>query len=62
MVVGGGRARVFGVTAGVRQGYPLPPLITAVAAVFLLLRLRRFLPVGLIRAYADDLVLVSDDG
>eukprot|EP00974_Lingulodinium_polyedra_P133587 11226225-Lingulodinium_polyedra.AAC.1 len=58
MVVGGRQFRGFGVTAGVRQGCPLFPFISATAAELLLRRLRFVLPVALARAYANDLALV----
>ena len=48
----------FKVTAGVRQGCPLSPLIFSVISDVLLRRLHRLAPGVLVRAYADDIALV----
>ena len=44
----------FRMTAGVRQGCPLSPLLYAVCADLLIERIRTQLPSAVIRAYADD--------
>lgn len=50
----GHRGEGFTLTAGVRQGCPLSPLLYAVCADLLIERIRSKLPSAVIRAYADD--------
>jgi len=57
----GSRFEGFEVTAGIRQGCPLFPLLFATVADVMLRRLARQFPGDMIRAYADDLAMVFKD-
>ena len=48
-------------TAGVRQGCPLSPLLYAVCADLLIERIRQKLPSAVVRAYADDTAVLVQD-
>ena len=55
----GGLHEGFSIRAGIRQGCPLSPLLFALCGDLLLRRVRHSLPGDMLRAYADDLALVS---
>ena len=57
----GGVQPGFCISAGIRQGCPISPLLFAVIMDPLLRRLQRQLPTGTFRAYADDLAAVLED-
>ena len=61
IIVGGQRREGFDMFSGIRQGCPLSPLIFAIAMDILLRRASRLLPQHLIRAYADDLAMLSPE-
>jgi len=56
--MGGEKFEGFDITAGIRQGCPLSPLLFAVVADLLLRRLKSKFPGSSRRAYADDLAMV----
>ena len=51
----------FSIRSGIRQGCPLSPVLFALCGDLLLRRLQGSLPGDMLRAYADDLALVSRD-
>ena len=55
----GGSFAGFSIRAGIRQGCPLSPLLFAVCGDLLVRRLRSACPESLVRAYADDLAVVT---
>ena len=59
--VGGQYFPSFTAKSGVRQGCPLSPLLFAVVVDILLRRLASHLPSCIVRAFADDTALVTDD-
>ena len=56
--LGGVYVEGFSISAGVRQGCPLSPLLFAFTSDVLLRKLARHAPNALIRAYADDIAIV----
>ena len=62
IVISGAKFGGFLLTAGVRQGCPLSPLLFAVLSDVLLRRLARHIPDATSRAYADDLAVVLVHG
>ena len=60
--VGGASEDGFCISAGVRQGCPLSPLIFSVISDVLLRRITRLLPRTVLRVYADDLAIVLPNG
>ena len=58
----GASGKGFNISAGVRQGCPLSPLIFAIISDVLLRRISRLLPHTILRAYADDLAMVLPRG
>ena len=61
IVAGGEMHRGFEIKAGIRQGCPLSPLLFALVGDIILRRLQRLCPTATIRAFADDIALVSCD-
>ena len=55
----GGSFAGFSIRAGIRQGCPLSPLLFAVCGDLLVRRLRSACPESSVRAYADDLAVVT---
>ena len=51
----------FSISAGVRQGCPLSPLLFSIVSDVLLRRITRLSPRSLLRAYADDIAMVIRD-
>jgi len=56
--MGGDKFQGFQITAGIRQGCPLSPLLFAIVADIMLRRLKDKFPSAMRRAYADDLAMV----
>jgi hypothetical protein len=51
----------FDISAGIRQGCPLSPLIFALVIDLVLRRIKRRLPSALIKAFADDIAIVVNN-
>ena len=62
IATGGRRSAGFALEAGIRQGCPLSPLLFAVIADLVLRRLQRLFPSALVRAYADDIAMILNNG
>ena len=62
LTLNGSSGEGFGISAGVRQGCPLSPLIFSIISDVLIRRVRRLLPGVTLRAYADDIALVLRHG
>jgi len=59
--VAGGIHPGFDISAGIRQGCPLSPILFAVVLDLFVRRLLRRAPQATVRAYADDLAMIFDD-
>jgi len=62
IATGGRRSAGFSLEAGIRQGCPLSPLLFAVIADLVLRRLQRLFPSALVRAHADDIAMILNNG
>ena len=61
LIAAGDSYEGFSIRSGIRQGCPLSPLLFALCGDLLVRKLQRSVPQDMLRAYADDLALVSRD-